>query len=611
MQDAIRWHNEYSPRLKKANSLNLIELAYIMVFVLTLLTIGAYQDAQHIATNAALNSSQYLNQNPIYRENQKPGTTRWQSIELRRDSDQQLTPQANLMNAISQSGNNVKKTANTTLANDWEDTSISGYAGQTSINRGDSIELYVSTSQRSYNMEVYRMGWYHGTGARLLLTVSNLSGQNQPVPTPQEGTGLIECNWQVSYTLQTLNSWVSGVYLVKLIANNGSVSYIIFVLRDDAAAADILYQVPVATYQAYNNWGGKSLYDYNSTGGRAYKVSFDRPYNNWSGASFFFAGDYNMVRWLESNNYNVTYVTSLDTQTNPLMYTNRKIFLSTWHDEYWSKEMRDNLTSAVAQGKNLAFFGANNMYSQIRFEPSPTGMPNRVEVCYRYAYLDPLSTIFPSQTTVLWRSPPVNNPENALLGVMFDSEINFGASAPWVVINSNNWIYNGTSLKDGDTIPGLVGYEFDKVWDNGLTPKGLIPISRSPVVDFQGVHTVANGAYYRAASSALVFVAGTIYWPWKLDDNSYENHGVSPNVQRMTANVLNRMIIGDTPLNTNANWSFPFFNINTQNIALLVTGSVLTIILLAILVMTIIHRIHLRSNTLASNDLHIPWGRDI
>src|SRR2546430_14285865 len=118
-------------------------------------------------------------------------------------------------------------------------------------------------------MEVYRQGWYGGTGARLMQTVGPLSGQNQPVPTPTAGTGLIACGWQVSYTLQTGADWVTGVYLVKLISSANEVSYILFVLRDDSGPGDVLYQVALTTYQAYNNWGSKSLYEYNSTGGRA------------------------------------------------------------------------------------------------------------------------------------------------------------------------------------------------------------------------------------------------------------------------------------------------------------------------------------------------------
>jgi hypothetical protein len=434
------------------------------------------------------------------------------------------------------------------------DTPIKGYADQVSINREGRIGLYVSTTRALYDFEVRRMGWYEGAGSTLLHTVNGLPGLNQATPLPDPTTGLIAANWQLSYTLQTSPLWVSGVYLVKLITTPDQVqfdvAYILFVLRDDGAAADLVFQVPVTTYQAYNNWGGKSLYDHQSPEGRAYKVSFDRPYAQWSGAGGFFDGDYNMIRWLERQGYGVTYATSVDTHTNAALLSGRKVFLSNWHDEYWSRPMRDHVTAARDQGKHLAFFDSNNVYWQIRFESSAGGAPNRVVVCYKDANLDPLSASQPSLTTVLWRNPPVSQPENALLGVMFESLFNCLSSYPWVVSNAGHWVYQGTGLQNGDQIAGLVGFEYDKVWNNGLTPAGLEALSASPVESSPGVPSVSNGAIYAAGSGALVFTAGTNYWPWKLDDNESQSHGADSRVQRMTANVLGAMIAGGTPTPT-------------------------------------------------------------
>jgi hypothetical protein len=370
------------------------------------------------------------------------------------------------------------------------------------------------------------------------------------------------------------------------------------VVRADETAADILYQIPITTYQAYNNWGGKSLYDFNSVVHRANKVSYDRPYASWSGAGFFFEGDYNMVLWLESHNYNATYVTSLDTQTNPLMYTNRKVFLTNWHDEYWSKEMRDNLTTALNQGENLAFFSADNIYWQIRFEPSSTGIPNRVQVCYKDGLHDPVSHIDPELTTVEWRDIPVNKPENALLGSMYSSEIDYGASSPWVVTNANHWIYRGTGVKNGDTIPGLIGYEYDSVWNNGFTPPNLQVLSSSSVLDSYGKHTIANGTIYTADSNALVFNAGTIYWPWKLDDNTYQHRGADRRVQIMTANVLNAMVNGTLGIRqptredaTGQTIPSLIFD-NKRLLALAIAGPLVLIILVVVLTRVVARRHH-------------------
>jgi len=474
--------------------------------------------------------------NPIQVENQRPGTTRWQSPQLRRGA--QIAEEAPRPRA----GAPAARAPAAREASTWQPPDISGYADQPSVNHGAVIRFYVSTDPAkspTWDLEVYRMGWYGGSGARLMYSTYGLPSQLQPVPAPDPTTGLIAAtNWSVSYALQTDPAWPSGVYLAKLMSRTG-VGYIPFVVRADGVPADILYQVPVTTWQAYNDWGGKSLYDYQSPGGRAYKVSFDRPYNQWSGAGHLFDGEYNAIRWLEQQGYNITYVTSLDVHTTPAIFQNRKVFVSFWHDEYWSKPMRDNLTAARNAGVHLAFFDSNNIYWQVRFEPSTSGVPNRVMVCYKDATLDPGQGAL---TTVLWRDPPVNQPENALLGSMFESLFDYGTSFPWVVTNASHWIYAGTGLQDGQQIAGLVGYEYDKVWNNGQTPAGVVALSASPLTDYQGITSLQQATYYRHASGAMVFNAATNYWAWKLDDNDYQRHGVDSRVQRMTANLLAAMI---------------------------------------------------------------------
>ncbi|RIK52704.1 MAG: hypothetical protein DCC57_09530 [Chloroflexi bacterium] len=427
----------------------------------------------------------------------------------------------------------------------WIDTVIRGYADQTSVNRGGAIRFCISTTEPSYQIEVYRIGWYGGAGATLVQTVSNLTGRQQPVPAPDPVTGMVACAWQVSYTLQTGATWVSGIYLAKLVAQSGAVGYIPFVVRADGVVADILYQVPVTTWQAYNNWGGKSLYEFSSSGGqRAHKVSFDRPYAAWSGSGMLFDGDYNLVRWLEREGYDVTYCTNLDVQTSTTVLTGRKIFLSNFHDEYWSQPMRQRLKAARDGGMHVAFLDSNNIYWQVRFEPSAAGVTNRVMVCYKDAALDPAAVTTPALTTVQFREAPVSDPENALLGVMYESYYTYGVTYPWIVKNADHWLYAGTGLTENQAIAGVVGYEYDRVADNGKSPAGLTILSASPVVDVAGKSGISNGAMYTAASGALVFCAGTNYWCWKLDDNEYQNHGADTRIQRITTNLLTTMRSG-------------------------------------------------------------------
>src|SRR5262249_19986246 len=145
--------------------------------------------------------------------------------------------------------------------------------------------LFVSTIDASYQIRVFRMGWYGGAGAREVMSPVIGAGAVQPMPIPDPVTGLIECNWTNPYFLTIPNdpsdptNWCSGVYLAQLTGlQSGKQSYIIFVVRDNSRHSTYLFQCSVTTYQAYNNWGGASLYLFNSPNGKADKVSFNRPY---------------------------------------------------------------------------------------------------------------------------------------------------------------------------------------------------------------------------------------------------------------------------------------------------------------------------------------------
>jgi hypothetical protein len=433
----------------------------------------------------------------------------------------------------------------------WVDNRvIEGYASAESVNAGQSINLHIAAKSpvTAADLIVYRMGGINGIYYQWVQQIRNVNVSPHTVPQPNPTTGRIEANWPVSYTLQTGANWKSGVYLINInpAGTTTNTSYIVFVVRNDGVAADILYEVPFTTYQAYNSWGGKSLYTYNSTGIPAVEVSYDRPYEHDNGVGLFFAGDYNMIHWLESQGYNVTYASSVDVHTNPGLMNNRKMLLSNFHDEYYSWQMFNNVTAWRDQGKHQAWFTSNNIYWQIRFAPSTTGVANRVIVCYKNAANDPMSTSStPWLTTVLFRDPPVNRPENQLLGIQFDNAMGFGEYFDYVVTNANHWVYEGTGLANGSTIPMLVGYEYDRVFSNGFTPPGLVVLSHSPAPPVYGNY--ANSSIYTAPSGAMIFAAATNYWAYMLDGNWIWQ--VNPTVRRITTNILNRMI-GTQPSGT-------------------------------------------------------------
>ncbi len=437
---------------------------------------------------------------------------------------------------------------------------ISGFGSKISVNHGDSIDFYVTTTAPSFTIDIFRTGYYQGIGARLITSLGSFPGLHQAIPNPDPVTGIISCtNWVKTTTLQIPTSWVTGVYLAKLTSSTGNSSFIFFVVRNDGGTEDLLFQTSVTTYQAYNTWGGTSLYN-NLTDGKIFsgphatKVSFDRPFNpgDSNGAGHYFFYEYKFVYWLEEQGYNVSYITNVDTETNANQLTNHKAFLSVGHDEYWSMGMRNNVQKAINAGVNVAFFSANTMYWQIRFEANSLGVADRVEVGYKDFATDttppgpdPMWNVNNSIVTTNWRDPTVNMPENAIIGVMYEQQVD--KDYAYVVQDASNWIYANTGFVNGSSIPGIVGYEYDKVYNNGSSPSGLTVLSNSPVHGCcGGFSSFANSTLYTAPSGARVFAAGTIQWSWGLANiqgNTYMNAGI----QQTTANILNNFINGAAP----------------------------------------------------------------
>ena len=458
--------------------------------------------------------------NPVVLENMQPGTTAWQLGALQADD---------------------------------VNNQIKGYASATSVGLGQSIDFFVSVNPaQAYTMNFYRIGWYQGLGGRWLFNTGAIAGTPQKSCVPDATTGLIDCGWSPTYSLSIPAAWTSGVYLVVLTNSLGYQNYIVFVLRDGRAAA-LRYVQPVNTYQAYNNYPddhatGKSLYEYNSNGvntvantPRAVKVSFNRPYAD-RGYGDFLNYEVDFVRWLERSAYDVTYTTDVDTDLGGARALNTTLgVISAGHSEYWSAGMRNAMEAARDSGVNIGFFGANASYWQVRYEPDSAGNADRVVVCYKDASIDPVQGPL---TTVLWRSAPVNRPEQTMVGVQFTSQVNWGNNVDYVVINSAHWAYGGTGFLDGDHVAGLLGYEMDRSMSDYPLPAGTgyTLLSNSPFTNASGQADYSNASIYQAPSHAIVFAAGTSSWEWALDNAT----GFTPNVriERTTANILDAFTNG-------------------------------------------------------------------
>ncbi|NWF78730.1 MAG: hypothetical protein HXY37_01630 [Chloroflexi bacterium] len=453
---------------------------------------------------------------------------------------------------------------------DWQVTrdlgDIEGFASATSITAGDTITIYVNTSAPYYHVLLYRSGYYGGAGGRLIARLEDLTGYQQPAPHRDAATGLASCaHWAASVQVQTGPDWVSGIYIAKLVRpDTGGEAHVYFVVRDDTRLRPILYQQSVSTYHAYNNYGGKSLYTFNSgncstvSGApRAVRVSLLRPYTGLQslhGFDCYLHAEYPLVRWLEAQGYDVGYCTNLDThQSGKVGARNvllgRQLFISSGHDEYWSQEMRDAITAARDAGVNLAFFSSNVGYWRVRFENDPwTGATESVMVCYKTTES---GTPDPSgYYTGTWRDPAgVNQPEQLLVGMQYVGD-NDQRGFPLRVDAqyARDRIYRHTGLEqlpEGTYVDignDLIGWEWDAVHVDSPHPPDIEILAATPVygpllADAGHLYTVQRAVThvirYRASSGAQVFASGTNRWSWGL-----ELVEPDPRLRQITCNLL-------------------------------------------------------------------------
>ncbi|MER5885309.1 N,N-dimethylformamidase beta subunit family domain-containing protein [Streptomyces sp. NPDC001941] len=428
---------------------------------------------------------------------------------------------------------------------------IAGYVSATSVGHGGTLDFHVSVhTSQTFVVEVFRLGDYAGRGARLMTASPSLQGHRRAVPEADGDSGLISCDWPVSWRLTVPPDWVSGIYQAVFTARDGHRSSTPFVVREPGRAARALVVVPFTTYQAYNMWPkdgtrGKNLYrgygerDEVRTDKRAFKVSFDRPYSG-AGTPRWFEMDTAFARWAERQGLDVTYASSVDVHDGTVDLRAYRAVFFPGHDEYWSTPMREQAHRAIARGTHLAFFGANNVYFRIRTEASAAGRPDRTVVCYKN---EPDPEGLAVEATARWRdlAQDQGQAEQALLGVQFAGIVL--RPAPLVVRESGHWVWAGTGLAEGARLPDLVGVEADRFTASAPSPPGArrTLLAASPYTKTApggGRRNVQHTALTEYPNGAMVFAAGTFHWALALDERDHVNE----HVRTATANLAFRMM---------------------------------------------------------------------
>lgn len=478
-------------------------------------------------------------ENLIQIENAKPGTKDWQ-----------LT--------------NTKVDPKTKYRCPW----IEGYCSHTSIRAGETLKIMVSTNPVSkFRIDIYRLGYYQGLGGRLMQELGTFNGKTQPDPDVGE-MRLRECKWEPSVKLKIPADWPSGVYVGKMTAEKDAMqSYVIFIVRDDRPC-DFLFQCSDTTWQAYNRWPNQySLYswpDHLSKGTKRHsytgpdvRASFDRPYGKYvqvtdaplsQGSGSFLLFEFPIAFWMEKEGYDVSYISNVDTHVDSVKTMLRaKAFISTGHDEYWSRKMYDTMLAAVQGGMNLAFLSGDTCWGLIPFLASSSGVPNRIIT--RVGQFGPLEQIAADEypeIKLFKKSAPT---EAELIGVR--NTFPYTGLADWICKDADHWIYENTGMKSGDRIKNLIGWEW---MGKPADKKGLVVVAGGETRNGKETGEYA-ATIYPGPKNNWVFSASTIWWgdglaappgyiapTFKMSDKSgkHSPEGPDKRVQQITANLFNR-----------------------------------------------------------------------
>lgn len=438
---------------------------------------------------------------------------------------------------------------------------IEGYCSHQSISAGETLRFFVSTDPaRQFTLDIYRMGYYGGAGARQMTRLGPLMGATQAVPEMGAAPGrLRECRWEPSAELKIPEDWPSGVYLGKLTTIPQArsepywQSYVIFIVRDDRAA-DILFQCSDNTWQAYNRWPvNESLYTHpDGAHAPGVAVSFDRPYGKYVqifdapqsiGSGEFLLWEYPLCYWLEKHGYDVAYGANRDT-LDAAFVTRCRTFLSVGHDEYWDAKQYYAIEKAIDEGVNILWLCGNSVFVVSPFSPSSSGSADRIITrtgCFGPLREDEIESYAPLFAGLKDKAPD----ERKIIGAR--SVVPFNGGGDWTCAKPSHWAFQGSGMERGESIPGLVGWEHHGEPD--LQRQGLEVLAEGSV----WAGGTREGRYaatmFPGPKGNFVFNAATIFWsqglespPGHLPPWSHWSrpHGPDKRVQQITHNLLKR-----------------------------------------------------------------------
>jgi hypothetical protein len=427
---------------------------------------------------------------------------------------------------------------------------VRGYADEQSAACGDVVRVHLSGPHSKVRLQAFRLGDYRESSARLVWSSGDLQVEPTARPPVQPYTQLIEPDWPVTVTADITTDWAPGFYLLVPRSVGGPAGPgIPLVIRDDAGREPVLFAASTMTWNAYDDFGGYSLYRGPGKTAkaryltRARVVSFHRPLTG-TGYQQLVSMDLPVVEQIERLGLDAAYTTDVDLDARPSQLLQHQELVLGGHSEYWTRREYDAMEGARNRGVNLAFLGANNLWWHTRLEGGSDGTPPDREVVWRQVAGDPTLPSRPSDYTLLWSQWPEHRDAAAVLG---HDHAGIDVHGGYQVMTAPPWMLSGTGLTTGSLLPMAVGNEADGYLPQAANPPDLDVVAAGVLRGSHGPVTV-SASYYSAPSGAGVFAAGSTDWSCTLQSACPDQavpEQTAHLLQIVTRNVLTAFAVPD------------------------------------------------------------------
>ncbi|MEO7027287.1 MAG: N,N-dimethylformamidase beta subunit family domain-containing protein [Caulobacteraceae bacterium] len=446
----------------------------------------------------------------------------------------------------------------------FKDQRVWAYADRLSLRPGERFNVMASSGPaqppRRVRLEVFRLGAAESTAPVWISAFQDVQYHGATASAAAIGPG-----WPAAFADIDTASWRPGVYSADIVEQTTAtrdVRAFQLILTNPRRSGAVLCRLGTNTWQAYNPWGGHSLYPNGDDENRGVIVTFDRPT-----APSLFEYDIHLVRWLESlaaDFGGIDFATNFDVHADPDLLHSYRLLITGGHDEYWSKEEFDAVEKRIFHaGGNVCFFGGNTAYCQIRYSDINAAPGSRLLgrqlICYKTAADPILSRASAVERTLLRTSNfrvGARRPETMLLGGAYQGWFDPASAQrpPFLVADDKGPFFRGTGWKVGDTAADVVGYEWDnrdpegdgrRLWDEKqsliapIDPASVRVLMRGRPIDAQGRPGLAEATWYRSRAGAKVFNAGTVRWAWGLSKEGFAR----PGFRRFNENLVRDMLI--------------------------------------------------------------------